>query len=84
MLQTCPGRCLEFKECVQCQVYKTGAFSEEECASNCTFTPSVVDVVEGNIIILTFVEIIHSLLFLSQDQKYMCFQAIFSCFFPLE
>lgn len=45
---TCPGRCLEFKECVQCQVYKTGQFTEEECAQNCTFTPSVVDVVEAN------------------------------------
>ena len=47
VLQTCPGRCLEFKECVQCQVYKTGKLTEEECARNCTFVPRVIDVVEG-------------------------------------
>ncbi|KAE8742436.1 hypothetical protein FOCC_FOCC011990 [Frankliniella occidentalis] len=45
---TCPGRCLEFKECVQCMVYKTGKLSEEECARNCTFVPRVIDVVEAD------------------------------------
>lgn len=36
----CSGRCAEFKECVQCMVYKTGPINEEECAKNCTlFTP---------------------------------------------
>lgn len=45
---TCPGRCLEFKDCVQCQVYKKGPLSEEECARNCTFVPRVIDVVEAN------------------------------------
>jgi len=44
---TCPGRCKEFKECVQCQVYKTGPLTPEECATNCSFVPiSVVEVVE--------------------------------------
>jgi len=39
---------------VQCQIYKTGSFTEEECHSNCTFVPSVVDVVEGNLKNLIF------------------------------
>lgn len=46
---TCSGRCHEFKECVKCQMYKTGplAESEEKCASNCTlFVPVGVAVVE--------------------------------------
>lgn len=46
-MQTCPGRCSEFKECVQCQMYKTGPLSEEECAANCTFVPIAVEKVEG-------------------------------------
>ncbi|XP_059478027.1 integrin beta-PS isoform X2 [Neocloeon triangulifer] len=46
---TCTGRCNEFKECVQCQVYKTGSFDEEACRQNCTtFVPSVVDEVTAN------------------------------------
>lgn len=45
---TCPGRCEELKYCVQCQVYKTGPLSEEECAKNCTFVPTVVDVVQAS------------------------------------
>lgn len=37
---TCSGRCAEFKDCVQCQMYKTGPLDEETCATNCTlFTP---------------------------------------------
>jgi len=43
-----PGRCVEFKECVQCQMYKTGTLTAEECLANCTFTPSSVDVIEVN------------------------------------
>ncbi|KAK6631132.1 hypothetical protein RUM43_014228 [Polyplax serrata] len=45
---TCPGRCLEFKECVQCQVYKTGPLTPEECAANCTFIPTTAEVIEAN------------------------------------
>lgn len=45
---TCPGRCLEFKDCIQCQVYKTGPLSAEECAKNCTITPTLVKKVEAN------------------------------------
>ncbi|KAF6209301.1 hypothetical protein GE061_015046 [Apolygus lucorum] len=41
---TCPGRCLELKDCVQCQVHKSGPLTEEECATNCTtFVPAIVD-----------------------------------------
>lgn len=47
VLQTCPGRCTEFKECVQCLVYKTGPLTEEECSANCTFVPTLVENVEG-------------------------------------
>lgn len=39
---TCSGRCYEFRECVECQMYKTGPLSEteEKCATNCTlFVP---------------------------------------------
>lgn len=46
LFQTCSGRCLEFKECVQCQMYKTGPLTEDECA-NCTFVPSGHEQVEG-------------------------------------
>lgn len=49
---TCPGRCQEFKDCVQCQQYKTGPLSEEPglCARNCSkiFTPISVEKVEVN------------------------------------
>ncbi|XP_055388340.1 integrin beta-PS isoform X2 [Condylostylus longicornis] len=41
---TCAKRCDEFKNCVQCQVYKTGPLKGEDCASNCTlFTPIEVE-----------------------------------------
>lgn len=44
---TCPGRCEEFKDCVQCQMYKTGSLNEEECIRNCTlFTPIPVEKIE--------------------------------------
>lgn len=43
---TCSGRCYEFKDCVQCQMYKKGPFSESECLANCTaFTPQSVDTI---------------------------------------
>uniref|UniRef100_A0A146KXD2 Integrin beta n=1 Tax=Lygus hesperus TaxID=30085 RepID=A0A146KXD2_LYGHE len=40
---TCPGRCLELRDCVQCQVHKSGPLTEEECATNCTFVPAIVE-----------------------------------------
>ncbi|XP_050330333.1 integrin beta-PS-like isoform X1 [Bactrocera neohumeralis] len=34
---TCAGRCIELKNCVQCQMYKTGEFKDDDkCAANCT------------------------------------------------
>lgn len=39
---TCAGRCHELKDCVQCQMYKTGPLKDEkDCAANCsnTFVP---------------------------------------------
>ncbi|XP_077302935.1 position-specific antigen beta subunit myospheroid isoform X2 [Arctopsyche grandis] len=44
---TCTGRCAEFKECVQCQVYKTGPLVDNGC-NNCTFTPTSIKVVEAH------------------------------------
>ncbi|XP_036320134.1 integrin beta-PS [Rhagoletis pomonella] len=36
---TCAGRCHELKDCVQCQMYKTGPLKDEnDCAVNCTDT----------------------------------------------
>lgn len=45
---TCPGRCAEFAECVQCQVHKTGPLAKDDlCATNCTlFTPTEVEKIE--------------------------------------
>jgi Integrin beta tail domain/Integrin beta cytoplasmic domain len=45
---TCSGRCQEFKDCVQCQMYKTGLLAkDDDCAANCTlFTPIAVEKVE--------------------------------------
>uniref|UniRef100_U5EVW7 Integrin beta n=1 Tax=Corethrella appendiculata TaxID=1370023 RepID=U5EVW7_9DIPT len=47
---TCSGRCAELKDCVQCQMYKTGPLANpDDCAANCTlFTPIAVDVVEAD------------------------------------
>ncbi|XP_055305267.1 integrin beta-PS isoform X2 [Sitodiplosis mosellana] len=48
---TCSGRCHEFKECVQCQMYKTGPMGDnpELCAKNCTlFVPKGVEVLNVN------------------------------------
>lgn len=47
MFQTCPGRCQEFKYCIQCLVHKTGPLSPEECMLNCTIKPEIVEVAEG-------------------------------------
>jgi protocadherin alpha len=45
---TCPGRCDEFKACVECQMYKKGPLKDEaDCSANCTlFTPISVESVE--------------------------------------
>jgi integrin beta 1 len=40
---TCPGRCADLKECVQCQIYKNGPLTADECSTNCSyFTPTTV------------------------------------------
>ncbi|XP_060528890.1 integrin beta-PS isoform X2 [Cylas formicarius] len=46
---TCPDRCLEFKDCVQCQQYKTGPL-KDSCDTNCSHVPVpiAVDRVEVN------------------------------------
>ncbi|XP_045106617.1 integrin beta-PS-like isoform X2 [Portunus trituberculatus] len=42
----CKGKCLPYKPCVQCQVFKTGELTPEECLDNCTqFNSTIVDVV---------------------------------------
>nr|CAI5868361.1 unnamed protein product [Callosobruchus analis] len=47
---TCSDRCIEYKDCVQCQMYKTGPLKDEhDCATNCTkFTPIPVKEVVAN------------------------------------
>ncbi|KAL0268505.1 UNVERIFIED_CONTAM: hypothetical protein PYX00_010424 [Menopon gallinae] len=45
---TCPGRCLEFKDCVQCLVYRKGPLTPDECATNCSFIPMTAKVIEAN------------------------------------
>ncbi|ERL93211.1 hypothetical protein D910_10507, partial [Dendroctonus ponderosae] len=47
---TCPDRCLEYRDCVQCQMYHTGPLKEPElCSANCTNVPVpiAVDKVEA-------------------------------------
>ena len=39
---TCRTQCDAFKECVQCKVFKSGPYDEEECG-NCTFLPIDVE-----------------------------------------
>ncbi|KAK8383508.1 hypothetical protein O3P69_015754 [Scylla paramamosain] len=40
----CKGKCLPYKPCVQCQVFKTGELTPEECLDNCTlFNSTIVD-----------------------------------------
>uniref|UniRef100_A0A1B0CHL5 Integrin beta n=2 Tax=Endopterygota TaxID=33392 RepID=A0A1B0CHL5_LUTLO len=48
---TCSGRCHEFKDCVQCQVYQTGPMGDDKdlCMQNCTlFTPITEEVVTAD------------------------------------
>lgn len=46
---TCSGRCHEFKDCVQCQMYKTGPLSESDCSTNCTlFVPKAEEIIEAD------------------------------------
>ncbi|XP_050304275.1 integrin beta-PS isoform X1 [Anthonomus grandis grandis] len=40
---TCPDRCLEFKDCVQCQMYHTGPL-KDDCSANCTNVPVPIGV----------------------------------------
>ncbi|XP_018572183.1 integrin beta-PS isoform X2 [Anoplophora glabripennis] len=41
---TCSDRCEEFKDCVQCQLYKTGKLKDSDCLLNCTkFVPIAVE-----------------------------------------
>ncbi|KAK2720272.1 hypothetical protein QYM36_004226 [Artemia franciscana] len=42
---TCPGKCLEYKACVQCQVFNSGELKGDDCR-NCTFVPISVDVAQ--------------------------------------
>ncbi|KAJ8878260.1 hypothetical protein PR048_018837 [Dryococelus australis] len=44
------GKCLEFRDCIQCLMYKTGPIdNEEDCASNCTaFSPQPVKTVKAD------------------------------------
>ncbi|GMT19141.1 hypothetical protein PFISCL1PPCAC_10438 [Pristionchus fissidentatus] len=39
---TCPTKCIEYKPCVMCQMWKTGPHNEEKCAE-CPFTVIEVD-----------------------------------------
>ena len=43
---TCPGRCQEFKDCVQCQIFKTGPMGDNPdlCAANCSIVATPIDV----------------------------------------
>lgn len=43
--QTCRGKCVPYKACVQCQIFQTGEFTPEECEANCTlFNATAVDI----------------------------------------
>ncbi|XP_066139996.1 integrin beta-PS isoform X2 [Euwallacea fornicatus] len=42
---TCPDRCLEFRDCVQCQMYQKGPLKKpSDCSANCTNVPVPVAV----------------------------------------
>ncbi|XP_055842893.1 integrin beta-PS isoform X1 [Episyrphus balteatus] len=47
---TCSRRCQDLKDCVQCQMYKTGPLKDEAaCAANCTlFVPIGVEKIDMN------------------------------------
>ncbi|XP_063601077.1 integrin beta-PS-like [Penaeus indicus] len=34
-IQTCSGKCSEFKPCVQCEVFKTGELNQDQCQEKC-------------------------------------------------
>lgn len=53
---TCPGRCQELKDCVECQMYKKGILKNpDDCARNCTsFTPVSVETVDCKFPIFEF------------------------------
>ncbi|GAB1605708.1 integrin beta pat-3-like [Argonauta hians] len=40
---TCPGMCAETKPCVQCKLYKTGNYTEEQCDALCEFEITEVE-----------------------------------------
>ncbi|GAB6024644.1 hypothetical protein CHUAL_009784 [Chamberlinius hualienensis] len=57
---TCKGKCVEFRSCVECQAFGQGDFSQEDC-KNCSFTPNVVDTLEGEHMVelsITFLKLI--------------------------
>ena len=40
LLQTCPGRCEELRDCVQCRMFGTGEFEDEDqCQEECMNYP---------------------------------------------
>lgn len=47
---TCEGqRCEELRPCVECQVYKSGVYNQDECKANCTnFLTEVVDKIDNH------------------------------------
>ncbi|CAH1118909.1 unnamed protein product [Phaedon cochleariae] len=47
---TCSDKCIEYRDCVQCQQYKTGPWKKpEDCRANCTkFVPIPVEEVTAN------------------------------------
>lgn len=48
LIQGTSARCREFRDCVQCQVHKTGPLDEKDCAETCKFEPQIVaDLSEG-------------------------------------
>ena len=50
--QTCPGKCEENKECVQCTAFQTGPLDKTACEANCTHI-TVVEEVEGRVVGVT-------------------------------
>ena len=55
---TCPGRCNELKDCVECQMYKKGLLKNpDDCAKNCTlFVPISVETVDCKLLCLLTLE----------------------------
>ncbi|ELU10143.1 hypothetical protein CAPTEDRAFT_93285 [Capitella teleta] len=42
----CPGKCDEFRACVQCTAFESGEITKENCDANCTYV-EIVDQIEG-------------------------------------